>query len=43
LSITAATGLLFELHNMTENKDKKEFELAGLLKNSYQNRDSILS
>ncbi len=43
LSITAATGLLFELHNMTENRDKKEFELAGLLKNSYQNRDSILS
>ena len=23
LSITAATGLLFELHNMSENKDKK--------------------
>lgn len=42
LSLIPATGLLFELHNNTDNKQKKQYELADLLKNSYQNRDSIL-
>jgi hypothetical protein len=42
LKLTPASILLFELHKLSNEKDKKEYELTGLLKNSFQNRDSIL-
>lgn len=42
LRLTNASILLFEMNKLNKEKYKKEFELTGLLKNSYQNRDTIL-
>jgi hypothetical protein len=42
LKLTPASILLFEMNRLSNHKEKKEYELNGLLKNSYQNRDSIL-
>lgn len=43
LELTSASGLLFEMHKLSDERERKEYELTGLLKNSYQNRDSILT
>jgi hypothetical protein len=43
MNVTPASVLLFELHRMSNGKDRKEEELEDLIKNSFQNRDSILS
>ena len=40
--MTPASSLLFELNRLSTGREKKEHELSGLLKNSYQNRDLIL-
>ena len=42
LRLTSASILLFEMNKLNQEKAKKEYELTGLLKNSFQNRDSIL-
>ena len=42
LRLTSASILLFELNKLSQEKERKEYELTGLLKNSFQNRDSIL-
>lgn len=42
LNLTMPSILLFEMNNLNKQKQKKEYELTGLLKNSFQNRDSIL-
>ena len=42
LKLTNASILLFEMNKLNKERRKKEFELTGLLKNSYQNRDTIL-
>ena len=42
LRLTSASILLFEMNRLNKEKQKKEYELTGLLKNSFQNRDSIL-
>jgi hypothetical protein len=42
LRLTSASILLFEMNKLSAEKDRKELELNGLLKNSFQNRDSIL-
>ena len=31
------------MNKLNQEKQRKEYELSGLLKNSFQNRDSILS
>lgn len=42
LKLTAASILLFEMNKLSNQKNKKQYELTGLLKNSFQNRDNIL-
>jgi hypothetical protein len=42
LRLTSASILLFEMNKLNREKQRKEYELSGLLKNSFQNRDSIL-
>lgn len=43
INVTPASSLLFELNNLYRGREKKEQELSGLLKNSFQNREDILT
>lgn len=42
LKLTAASILLFQMNKLSNQKNKKQYQLNGLLKNSFQNRDNIL-